>query len=243
MIAGVAQARIETAHVLSKPPMNPILQNALRTSLILFVFALVGTAMMAYTFRHTHPIIEASARAEKLALISQVLPRTLYDNDLMANYRELPPDDLLGTRRPSGIWLATRSGAPAGVVLEAVAPEGYSGDIELIIGLTADGVITGVRVTHHKETPGLGDYIELAKSDWILQLNGKRIQDNDRMRWRVKKDGGDYDSRAGATITPRAIVKAVRQALEYFHRHRQELLMTAPRQPGRGPASATPPSR
>jgi Na+-translocating ferredoxin:NAD+ oxidoreductase subunit G len=218
--------------------MNPILQNALRTSLILFVFALVGTAMMAYTFRQTHPVIEESARAEKLALISQVLPRTLYDNDLMANYRQLPQDDLLGTRRPSGMWLATRNGTPVGVVLEAVAPEGYSGDIELIIGLTAEGVITGVRVTHHKETPGLGDYIELAKSDWILQLNGKRMEENDKPRWRVKKDGGDYDSRAGATITPRAIVKAVRQALEYFHQHRGELLKLTPLPAGEGGEAA-----
>lgn len=208
--------------------MNPILRNALRTSTILFIFALIGTAMLAYTFRQTRPVIEKSEQAEKLALINQVLPRALYDNDLLAAHRELPADDLLGTRKPTSMWLATRSGQPAGIVLEAVAPEGYSGDIGLLVGISADGVVTGVRITRHKETPGLGDYIELAKSRWVLQFNGKRMEENDKPRWRVKKDGGEYDSRAGATITPRAIVKAVRQTLEYFHQHRDELLRTAP---------------
>ncbi|NWG40138.1 MAG: electron transport complex subunit RsxG [Hydrogenophilaceae bacterium] len=220
--------------------MNPILRNASRTSVILFIFAIIGTAMMAYTFRQTRPIIEKSEQAEKLALIDQVLPKAFYDNDLLASHRELPADDLLGTRKSSGMWLATKNNTPSGIVLEAIAPEGYSGDISLLIGITAEGVITGVRVTKHKETPGLGDYIEFAKSRWVLQFNGKRLEENepaqaahwgefrrsqnDKSRWRVKKDGGEFDSRAGATITPRAIVKAVRQALEYFHKHRDVLL-------------------
>ena len=208
--------------------MNPILRNAFRTSAILFVFAIIGTAMMAYTFRQTRPVIEKSEQAEKLALINQVLPKSLYDNDLLAAHRELPADDLLGTRKPTSMWLATKSGQPAGIVLEAIAPEGYSGDIGLLVGISADGVITGVRVTRHKETPGLGDYIELAKSPWVLQFNGKRMEENDKPRWRVKKDGGEFDARAGATVTPRAIVKAVRQALEYFDKHRDELLRTTP---------------
>ena len=204
--------------------MTPVLQNALRTSLVLFIFAVIGTAMMAYTYKGTAPIIERSAQAEKLALINQVLPRNLYDNDLLSSYRELPADDLLGTRKPSGIWLASKAGQPAGVVLEAIAPEGYSGNIALLIGIDAQGVVTGVRVTHHKETPGLGDYIDLAKSPWILQFGGKTLLENGNDAWKVKKDGGQFDSRAGATITPRAIVKAVREALKYFAAHRPEFL-------------------
>lgn len=204
--------------------MTPVLQNALRTSLVLFIFAVIGTAMMAYTYKATAPIIERSAQAEKLALINQVLPRNLYDNNLLSSYRELPADDFLGTRKPSGIWLASKAGQPAGVVLEAIAPEGYSGNIALLIGIDAQGLVTGVRVTHHKETPGLGDYIDLAKSPWILQFGGKTLPENGNDVWKVKKDGGQFDSRAGATITPRAIVKAVRFALKYFAAHRQELL-------------------
>jgi electron transport complex, RnfABCDGE type, G subunit len=204
--------------------MNAVLNNALRTSTILFLFALIGTALLAYTYRQTHPVIEKSAQAEKLALINQVLPKELYDNDLLGAWRELPPSPLLGTRKPSGMWLATRDGRPAGVVLEAVAPEGYSGDIHLLIGIDATGVLTGVRVTQHKETPGLGDYIQLAKSDWVLQFTGKSYHPDRDGRWKVKKDGGEFDSRAGATITPRAIVKAVREALKYFQLHRETLL-------------------
>lgn len=204
--------------------MNAILQNALRTSLILSLFALVGTAMLAYTYRQTHGIIEKSAQEEKLALINQVLPKRLYDNDLLAAWRELPAHPLLGTRRPSGMWLATRDGEPTGVVLEAVAPEGYSGDISLLIGVDANGVLTGVRVVQHKETPGLGDYILPAKSPWIFQFAGKAYHPDQDSRWKVVKDGGEFDARAGATITPRAIVKAVREALKYFQLHRDKLL-------------------
>jgi electron transport complex protein RnfG len=204
--------------------MNAILQNALRTSVILFLFALIGTALLAYTYSQTHSIIEKSAQKEKLALINQVLPKQLYDNDLLAAYRELPAHALLGTRKPSGMWLATMNGKPAGAVLEAIAPEGYSGDISLLIGIDANGVLTGVRVVQHKETPGLGDYIQLSKSPWILQFDGKSYHPDQDSRWKVKKDGGEFDSRAGATITPRAIVKAVREALKYFQLHRETLL-------------------
>ena len=204
--------------------MNAVLKNALRTSTILFLFALVGTALLAYTYSNTHGIIEKSAQAEKLALINQVLPKRLYDNDLLAARRELPADPLLGTRKPSGMWLATKAGQPTGVVLEAVAPEGYSGDIVLLIGIDADGALTGVRVTQHKETPGLGDYIQLSKSGWVLQFDAKSYHPDQDELGKVKKDGGAFDSRAGATITPRAIVKAVREALKYFGLHRDKLL-------------------
>lgn len=196
------------------------LKNALRTGTILLVFAVVGTAMLAFTYGRTEPLIARSQQAEKLALINQVLPPALYDNDLLASQQTVPPDDLLGTRRPSALWLARRGEAFSGVVLEAVAPDGYSGDIFLLVGITADGRISGVRVTAHRETPGLGDYIDRAKSPWIDQFAGKSLTDPEPRNWKVAKDGGAFDSRAGATITPRAVVKAVGSALEYFARHR-----------------------
>lgn len=211
--------------------MNAVLQNTLRTGSILFLFALVGTGVLAYTYSQTHTVIEKSAQKEKLAFINQVLPKALYDNDLLTASRELPADPLLGTRKPSSMWLATRNGQPAGLVLEAVAPEGYSGDIGLLIGIDAKGVVTGVRVTQHKETPGLGDYIQLTKSQWILQFDGKFYHPDQDSFWKVKKDGGQFDSRAGATITPRAIVKAVREALKYFQLHQETLLQTEVKQP------------
>lgn len=196
------------------------LKNALRTGVILFVFALIGTAILAYTHTRTEPTITRGQLAEKRALLSQVLPATLYDNDLVASQQSVPPDDLLGTRQPSALWLARRGGEFSGVVLEAVAPYGYSGNIALLIGIDASGSVTGVRVTAHRETPGLGDYIDRAKSAWIDQFAGKSLMTPESKHWKVAKDGGVFDARAGATITPRAVVKAVKSALDYFAQHR-----------------------
>jgi electron transport complex protein RnfG len=197
-------------------------RNALRTGVILLLFAFVGTAILAFTHQSTEPTITRSQQTEKLALLSQVLPATLYDNDLLGSRKNVPPDDLLGTRQDSSLWLAQRNGRFSGVVLEAIAPDGYSGNIALLIGIDASGTITGVRVTSHRETPGLGDYIERVKSAWIDQFAGKSLTQPPPKHWKVVKDGGTFDSRAGATITPRAVVRAVRNALEYFARHRAE---------------------
>jgi electron transport complex protein RnfG len=205
------------------PQLQAAMKNALRTGAILFVFALVGTAVLAFTHGRTEPVITRSQQAEKRALLEQVLPAALYDNDLMASERSLPPDDLLGTRKPSALWIARRGGEFSGVVLEAVAPDGYSGNIFLLIGVAADGTVTGVRVTAHRETPGLGDYIDRSKSAWIDQFAGKSLSNPLPRRWKVAKDGGAFDARAGATITPRAVVKAVGSALDYFARHRDTI--------------------
>jgi len=195
-------------------------RNALRASAILLAFAVIGTAMLAYTHDHTELVIEKSRQTERLALIHQVLPAGRYDNDLLASEQMLPADPLLGTRKPSAAWIARRGDALAGVVLEAVAPDGYAGEIALLIGIAADGTVAGVRVTAHRETPGLGDYIEHAKSPWADQFAGKSLTAPDTKRWAVRKDGGAFDAGAGATITPRAVVKAVRNALTYYERHR-----------------------
>ncbi len=203
-------------------------RNATRTGLILLVFALVGTAALAWTFGLTHPAIEASEKAEKLRLLNQVMPRALYDNDLIGSQRELPAADLLGTSQPSAFWTARKNGRIIGLVLEAIAPDGYGGDISLLVGLSVAGDILGVRVTAHHETPGLGDYIDIAKSDWIRSFDGHSLTRPAAKLWKVKKDGGAFDSVAGATITPRAVVKAVRGALEYATKHRAELLGTPP---------------
>lgn len=200
------------------------LRNSLRASAILFVFAIVGTAILAFTHQRTEPTITRSQQMEKLALLNQVLPRSLYDNDLLASQQQLPPDGLLGTRQASAMWVARRGAEPVAVALEAIAPDGYSGNIHLLIGIDTEGRITGVRVTAHRETPGLGDYIDRAKSPWIDQFVGKSLAEPPLRHWRVAKDGGRFDARAGATITPRAVVKAVKDALDYYSRHHAMLL-------------------
>jgi len=204
--------------------MTSAAKNATRTGAILLVFALVGTAALAWTFGLAHPAIEKSEQAEKLKLLNQVMPVELYDNDLVASQKSLPPDDLLGTRQASEIWIARKGNQAVGVVLEAIAPDGYSGDIGLLIGMTSTGDVLGVRVTSHHETPGLGDYIDIAKSPWIKEFDHRSLTQPATKLWKVKKDDGAFDSVAGATITPRAVVKAVRSALEYFAKHQDELL-------------------
>lgn len=207
--------------------LKAALRNAMRTGTILFVFALVATALLVFTFARTHPTIERSEQAAKLARLSQVLPPTLYDNDLLTSRKTLPADERLGTTQPSTVWIARRAGAVTAVAIEAIAPDGYSGDIQLLIGIDVNGKLTGVRVTAHRETPGLGDYIDRNKSPWIEQFVGKSLTQPAEKKWRVTKDGGSFDARAGATITPRAVVKAVRHTLEYFAKHRATLIAAA----------------
>lgn len=211
--------------------MNPALNNALRTALILVGFAVVGTGILAWTWQATRDIIAASEEREKLALITQTLPRELFDNDIIADAIRLPPTEELGTTEPSLVYRATLKGEPTALVFEAVAPEGYGGRIRLLVAVKANGELAGVRVVAHNETPGLGDYIEAAKSDWIRVFEGTSLASIPPLQWKVQKDGGRFPYRAGATITPRAVVKAVYQTLRYFEKAGGPLLARpSPRQ-------------
>lgn len=208
--------------------MTPILRETVATGLALLVFSVAGAALLSGSYLVTRPTIERSEQAEKLALVAQTLPPGSFDNDLIRDARPLPADPLLGLKHPGLAYPASKDGSVAAVVLEAVAPDGYSGEIRLLIGIHADGRVAGVRVTAHRETPGLGDYIDLARSPWIRQFDGKSLADPSPDGWRVKKDGGRFDYLAGATITPRAVVKAVRRSLEYFAAHQAALLAPVP---------------
>lgn len=204
--------------------MKTLLRASLSTSLTLFVFAAAGAALLAGTYSLTHPTIEKTERLAKQKLIAQTLPEGGFDNDLVSEARTLPPDPQLGLRQPGELYVARLQGRPVAVVLEAIAPDGYAGEIRMLIGIHADGRIAGVRITGHRETPGLGDYIEFAKSAWVRQFEGKSATDPDAERWFVRKDGGAFDYMSGATITPRAVVKAVKKSLDYFGAHRDALL-------------------
>ncbi|MBW7900410.1 MAG: electron transport complex subunit RsxG [Rhodocyclaceae bacterium] len=193
---------------------------ALRTAVILFVFVIVFTGVLAGTYLWTKPALDASAAEEKMKLIDEVLPRGAYDNELLKDVLTLPAEPLLGTDGPTALYRARKGGEPVAVVFEAVAPDGYSGRIRLLVAVGADGAIVGVRVSQHKETPGLGDYIEPKKDKnkarpWITQFNGLSYAAVSDAEWKVRKDGGRFDFVAGATVTPRAIVKAVRKATRF----------------------------
>jgi electron transport complex protein RnfG len=198
------------------------------TALNLLVFALIGTALLAITYQLTHEPIARSEEKEKLKLVTQIAPAETYDNDIIKDSAQLPADPLLGNDDTSIAYLGRLKDQPSIAVLQVIAPDGYSGKISLIISIHSDGKVGGVRVISDKETPGLGDYIEIAKNKWITVFDGKSLGDPKDSDWKVKKDGGSFDYMAGATITPRAVVKAVHKALQYFALHRDEMFKLHP---------------
>ncbi|MEI7430070.1 MAG: electron transport complex subunit RsxG [Betaproteobacteria bacterium] len=201
---------------------------ATRTAIILFLFTIAFTAALAGVYQVTKPAIDAYAVMKKMRSIGEVLPPESYDNDLLNDTLELPATPALGLDDVSTVYRGRKGGQPAALVLETVATDGYSGKIRMLIGVQADGTLTGVRVTEHRETPGLGDYIEPQKDKnkdhpWIKQFDGLSLEKRPDRDWKVKKDGGRFDSIAGATISPRAVIKAVNKTLNYVAAHRVEL--------------------
>lgn len=212
-----------------KPPTAA--KMAVRTAVILFLFVVVFTGLLSGAYFWTLPTIQAAASQEKMKLINEVLPRASYDNDLLKDAIELAPNPALGQDNASAAFIARKGGKATAVVLEAVAPDGYAGKIRLLIAIGTDGTLLGVRVTQHKETPGLGDYIDPKKDKnkerpWITQFDGLQPATTDEHDWKVKKDGGRFDSIAGATVSPRAVIKAVRKASLYVAENRAALFMS-----------------
>jgi electron transport complex protein RnfG len=207
---------------------SALFKNAFRTAAIMLAFAFIGTLLLASVFDVTRAPIEASEKAARLSLFKEILPAENYDNDLLASQVTIAPNALLGNRLPSIANVAKQQQQTAGVILEAIAHDGYSGDIKLLIAIRADGSISGVRVLAHKETPGLGDYIDIAHGNWIKLFDNESLEKTAAEKWQVKKDGGQYDYMVGATITPRAVVKAVKQALQFYQQNKQTLFAVNP---------------
>ena len=201
-----------------------ILKHTSKTAITLVVFAIVFTSLMTFVYQVTKTPIEQSEAAARMSLFAQIIPDALHNNDVLKDVVQIAPNDLLGNSKPTIANIAKIDGKPTAVILEAVAHDGYSGDIKLLIAINADGTISGVRVLTHKETPGLGDYIDIAKGKWIKLFDGESLNTTPEPDWKVKKDGGKFDYMVGATITPRAVVKAVANALTYFNLHQQTLL-------------------
>ena len=201
---------------------------AIRTAAILFVFVIIFTGLLSGAYLWTKPAIEASAAEEKMKLVDEVLQRSEYDNNLLTDTVTLPATVELGLADPSTLYRARKAGAPVALVFEAVAPDGYAGKIRLIMAVRTNGEVAGVRVTQHKETPGLGDYVEVKKDKnkarpWITQFTGLSLAQVSDKEWKVKKDGGRIDYYAGATVTPRAVTKATLKAAHWATANRDRL--------------------
>lgn len=190
--------------------------NTVASLLGLVIMAAIAGGVIALSESLSRERIADNRRNALLATLHQVIDPGLYDNDLLASHRIIPTAPLLDPTGPVDAYLATRAGAPVAVLFTAKAPDGYNGAIKLLIAVHFDGRLGGVRVLEHRETPGLGDDIDANRSDWITQFRGLSLTNPDRMLWALKVDRGHFDGLTGATVTPRAVVKAIRNALLYF---------------------------
>lgn len=200
-----------------------ISRSMLKNSLVLGLFAIATVGLVALVQQATASRIATSEREAQVRALTEILPTESYDNHLLDNPIQVHDPILLGNKRPQPAYIALKDGQPSALILRVTAPDGYGGAIQLLVGIRADGQLAGVRALSHKETPGLGDKIELAKSQWIRSFEGKSLSDPNEDGWAVKKDRGSFDQFAGATITPRAVVKATHKALQYFDAHKKEL--------------------
>jgi electron transport complex protein RnfG len=181
------------------------------------VLAHAAAALAVLAQRGTRTRVAENERQAALSVLHSVLPADVHDNDLLADVIEATDEELLGSTRPHRIYRARMGGAPAGVVMEVTARGGYGGPLELLVGILTDGRVSAVRITAHRETPGIGDGVE--RKDWISQFDGRSLVDPPPENWLVKRDGGSFDELTGATITPRAVVKGVYNALLYYKQH------------------------
>lgn len=190
-----------------------------RNALLLATFALACTAIIAGTFLLTADSIEEQKRQARLKALYEIIPREIHDNNLLEDSVDLKLT-ALGHRGTQTLYLARKNNRPIAVIYPVTARDGYSGDIDMLVGITVnDRSVAGVRVLQHRETPGLGDKIDRRKSSWIDAFRGRSLTNPPTEQWSVKKDGGAFDGFTGATITPRAVINAVRDTLDYHNNH------------------------
>ena len=206
-------------------------RSMLRNALILGLFAVATVGLVAVTQQGTAARIQAAEREAQVRALSEILPPDSYDNHLLDNVRQLV-DPLLGSDQPLPAYLALKDGRPTAVIFQAIAPDGYSGKVNLIVAVRADGSLSGMRVTGHRETPGLGDYIDPKKdknkaAPWIVQFTDLNPASTPLDQWKVRKDGGQIAYHTGATISARAVTNAVARAAR-FAADNQNRLFAAP---------------
>lgn len=192
---------------------NLTLLASKKNALLLGAFATVCTLMVSLTYVLTKPAIERQEKQQTFLKVTQVLEATKFDNNPLDNCAMVQDVEITGLEIETPIYRATKNGAPYALIFQTETKQGYNGLIKLIVGVDTKGVVQGVRTLAHQETPGLGDKIELAKSNWVLDFNAKEVADSEDNHWFVKKDGGDFDQFTGATITPRAVVNQLRTSI------------------------------
>jgi electron transport complex protein RnfG len=207
--------------------VNLIHKHILTVGLVLAAFAIGATSIVALTEANTRDKIIENERQTLLLAINALVDDNEYNNDILTDIIILPSTQQLATKGNSTVYRARKDGRPVAAVFTSIAPNGYSGKITLLVGIYYDGSLAGVRVIKHKETPGLGDKINEKKTDWILKFKGLSLVNPIESRWAVKKDGGEFDQFTGATITPRAVISAIKKSLQFFEQNQDELFKEA----------------
>ncbi|ROS05808.1 electron transport complex protein RnfG [Sinobacterium caligoides] len=193
-----------------------------KNALALGAFAIITTGAISATYLGTKDRIELEQRAAQARALTEIIHDDQHDNSMLDDTILIDDQELLGLDHPKQAFIARQQGQFVATIIPATAHDGYSGDIQLITGVYADGTIAGVRVLVHNETPGLGDKADRKKSDWVDGFVGRSLSNPSIERWSVKKDKGEFDQFTGATITPRAITHAVARSLQYFEAHREQ---------------------
>ena len=197
--------------------------NLFRSAASLALVAVIGTALLAGVDRLTKTRIAEQEKRAILDQLGQLISPDLYNNELQQDLFSFQDDLHFPKGQTVTTYRARLDGKAVAVILKMVAVNGYNGKINLLVGINENGTLSGVRVTSHKETPGLGDAIEVERNDWILGFYGRALDNPPPDGWAVKRDGGEFDQFTGATVTPRAVVQAVRLALEFFAEHKSFL--------------------
>lgn len=194
-------------------PVNTTALTTKKNALLLTAFAAVCTLFVALTHLITKPVIEQQKQQNILNKLTEVLDSDKFDNNPLQNCSIVTNSSITGTDKSVTVYRATKQGQPYALIFQTETAKGYNGKIVMMAAIDQEGIVQGVRTLEHQETPGLGDKIELAKSDWVLSFAGREVQSIDDSKWYIKKDGGQFDQFTGATITPRAIVNQLRTSI------------------------------
>ena len=206
--------------------MSQSTHPVMRSGVLLGLIALIGTALLTGVNALTHERIKQQERNRMMQQFNAIVPSASFNNDLLTDRIEVREEKLFRHPQPVSVYRARMDGRPVAALMTITAPDGYNGDIRILVGIDDKGVVLGVRIIAHRETPGLGDPIELDKSDWVLGFTSKSLKNPQEKAWAVKRDGGAFDQFTGATISPRAVVRAVHNCLLYFEANRQNLFDT-----------------
>ena len=203
--------------------MSSAKQNMLAAGKALAIFAIVSSTLVGLTYMMTKDRIAANERQALLNSLGVLVSKDMHDNDLLKDKLAVQSPELSYRGKPVTIYRARKDHKNVAAIFDVTAPDGYNGPIRLLVAVDDEAQIIGVRVVREDETPGLGDNIELDKTNWLHEFDNRSLMNPLEKLWHVKRDGGIFDQFSGATITPRAVVKMVRKTLRYFMQNKNDI--------------------